>query len=91
MILEPPMIAAQALLNPMHRLIGTRIGVVGTAFSMQRNFRVEMHVAFGAKPRALALHRDMPGISAVEIFAHDFAYSRDDALAQCFANIQIFA
>src|SRR5271169_5595412 len=90
-ILESPMVAAQTFFDPKHGLIGAGVGVVGAAFGVQRDFRVQVHVTLCAKPRTLALHRDMPGISAVEIFAHGLADSRDNALAQRFADIQILA
>ena len=83
------MIAAQPLLHPQRRVVGAGIGVGRAAFGVQRDLRIEMDGAFGAKPGALPLDRDVPGISAVEIFAHRFADPLADAPAQRIADIEI--
>ena len=83
------MIAAQPLRHPQRRPVSAGIGVGRRALGFQRDLRIEVDGAFGAKPEAIARHRDMPGISAIEIFAQNFADPRLDALAQRLTDIEI--
>src|SRR5581483_2182525 len=90
-ILQALMVAPQPLFDAERRLIGTRIGVGGHAFRMQRDFRIQMNGAFGAKAKTFALQRGMSRIAAVEILAHRFGDPRLDTPAQCLADLNVFS
>src|SRR5262249_47150580 len=57
--LEPAVKAAPRLSDADGRLIGARIGVRRHPFGLQRNARVEVEGAFGAKPEPLLPDRDV--------------------------------
>ena len=84
------MIAAQPFFDPQRRLVGAGIGVGRHAFGVQRDLRIEMNGAFGAKAEAVPRQRDVPGIAAVEILAYGFGDPVTDAVAQRIADIEIF-
>ena len=90
-LLETAMIAAQPFLNPQRRLVGAGIGVGRTGLGVQRDLRIEMNGALGAKPDAIPRHRDVAGLSTVKILTQCFADACIDALAQRFADVEILA
>jgi hypothetical protein len=59
MILEPPLVAAQAPLDPVRGLIEARIGVLGGTGGLQGLARSQVQDAVGAKAGAIAGDRDM--------------------------------
>src|SRR5262249_1062903 len=89
MLLEPAMIAAQPPLDAQRRLVGAGIGVGRLPFGVQRDLRIQMNGAFGAKTEAFARHGDVPRIAAVEILAHHFGDPVADAPAQRLADVDI--
>src|SRR5262245_35379988 len=50
-----------------------------------------MHHAFGVETESLPADGDMPGKPAVEIFRQRLCDARIDALAQCFADVEVLA
>jgi hypothetical protein len=50
-----------------------------------------MDGAFGAEAETVARQRDVPGIAAVKILAHDFGDAVADAPAQRLAEVEILA
>jgi hypothetical protein len=72
-------------------LIGARISVCRERFCFEHNARVEMHHAFGAETESLPTNGDVPGKPAVEIFRQRLGDARIDALALCFANVEVLA
>src|SRR5262249_15183256 len=91
MILEPMLVAPQPLLDADGRRICACISVGGARVGVQRDAGVEMDRAFGLKAEAVLRHRDVAGISAVQLFAQCLDNSRADALTQGFADVEIFS
>jgi hypothetical protein len=56
---------------------------------VQRDFRIKMNGAFGAKAEALARHGDVTRIAAVEVLAHRFGDPVVDAPPQRFADVDV--
>src|SRR5258708_27740132 len=90
-ILEPVLVTSQPLLDPHRGLIGARIGVRRVGVGVQGHAGIKMDRAFGVEAEALLLHRHMPGISAVEILAQRLRDTGAHALAQGFADVEVFS
>ena len=91
MILEPPLVAAQPLLDAHRGLIGAGIGVGGDRFGLQHDAGIEMDHAFGAEAESLLADGHVAGIAAVEIFCGGLGDALVDAPAQRLADVDVLA
>src|SRR5664279_110556 len=90
-ILQPALVATQALFDHQQRLIGAGVGVGGIGIGFQRNAGIQMQRAVGTKTVAILAQRDVAGIIAVEIFAQHFICAFADAAAQGIADADAFS
>jgi hypothetical protein len=91
MVLEPPLVAAQALLDSHRRLVGAGIGVSRKGLRFERDAGIEMDRAFGAKAEALLADGDVTGKTAVEILGGRLGDPLIDARAQRLADVDVLA
>src|SRR4051812_6995045 len=91
MIFQASLVAPQPLLDPQRGLIGARIGIRRIGVGVQGHAGIEMDRAFGVEAEAFLLHRDMAGISAVEILAQRLRDTGAHALAQGLTDVEIFS
>src|SRR5215213_4568877 len=90
-VLQPPLVAPQALLDALGRLVEARIGVRRRARGFERDPRGEVQHALGAEPGAVLGDRDMARIVAVEVLPERARDAGLDLAAQRLADVEILA
>ena len=90
-LLEPALVAAQASLDPFGALVEARIGVVSRPGRLDRDPRGEVDHAIGPEARALARHRDVAGVGAVEVLGERARDPRLHLSPQRLANVHVLA
>src|SRR5579864_1067644 len=88
-ILEPALVTAQPLLDPLRRLVGAGIGIRRHGFGFEHDAGIEMDHAFGPEAEAFLADRDMAGKAAVEIFCGGFRDPLADARTQGLAYVNV--
>ena len=91
MLLEPALVAAEALLDALGGLVEARVSILGPPLRLEHDAGIEMDGALGPEARPLALEGDVAGETAVEIFLHRLAEAGLDLDAESVANIEILA
>src|SRR6185437_550647 len=90
-ILQPVLVAAQALFDHQERQIGAGIGIGSIGVGFQGSPGIQMQRAIGAEAEAVLAQRDMAGEIAVEIFAQDLLGTLADPAAQRLADTDAFS
>lgn len=90
-ILQPALVAPQALLEPLGRRLEAAVGIVALALGLKVDAGIQVDRELGTKGLLALLDGHMPGVAVLEIFLQH----RDDALVraftQAFAHINVLA
>ena len=90
-VVEAPLVAAQALLQPFNRLVDGGVGVVGMALGLQRDAGGQMQHHVGTEGGAVRLQRHVAGGLAVEILGQGGADALARVKLQGLADVQVLA
>src|SRR5262249_10659160 len=90
-VLQPPLIATQPVLDPQGGLVRARIGIGRHAFDVQRHARIQMHDAFRVEAEALFAYGGVTGVATVKKFLHDLGNAIAHPRSQRFADVDVLA
>ena len=91
LVLQPPRIAAQALLDPFHAEVAGDIGVGSEGLRLKRRSGGKVQGGDGAEAMSLLLDGHMTGNTAVQISLRCLSDSSCDPFTQRLANVEVLA